>query len=95
MLKKINPNTVQGSGFTVHIPDVHEVRYEDADGMYTIEIEGGNMGGNAFADWLVYSRTLSKIGARDAEVISLKKRSEILDRIGQCLSELGMRYEIV
>lgn len=94
-MKKIGTNMVQGAGFTVTVPDVHEVLYEDVDGTYTVEIEGGNMGGDAFPDWLVYSETLSKMGTPDTGMISPQKRSQILRHISQCLSVLGMRHEIV
>ena len=95
MLKKLRNNSVQGEGFTVTVPNIHEVLYEDVDGAYGVEIEGGNMGGSASPDWLIYSQTLSRKGASNTDPLPSKKQGEILRCISQSLTALGMSHEII
>jgi hypothetical protein len=96
MLRQIDNKSVEGDNFKVIVPNVRGVLYHDALGEYVIEIEGGNMGGPGFPDWLVYSQTLSqKSGPLNSTPISPERKREILQRVSECLTLLEMRHEVV
>lgn len=95
MLHKISNKAVQGPDFTVLVSDVHEVIYEDAEGSYTVEIEGGNMGGRRYADWLIYGETLMCKAGMNPTVLTQQKRRKILKDMSDSLTVLGMAHEII
>ena len=98
MLRKVDNKSIEGDDFKVIVRNVREVLYHDALGEYTIEIEGGNMGGASFPDWLVYSQTLSqrnKPHNSTPQPLSPARQKEILQRVSQCLTLLEMRHEVV
>jgi hypothetical protein len=95
MLKKISNKSVRGPYFTVTVPDVHKVEYNEAGKVATVEIEGGTSELGQ-VDWLVYVRTFHGwLPPHESEEISVEKRRQILENVSQALSMLEMPHKIV
>jgi hypothetical protein len=95
MLQRINNKSARGEHFTVTVPDIHKVEYAEGGRIATVEIEGG-MSEPGQVDWLVYVRTFTGwLPPHESEEISAEKRRQILDRMSQALSALGMTHKMV
>ena len=93
MLKKLDNKTVQGHGFMVTIPTIHEIRYSEKDRMLTVEIEGG---ARDDSDWYVYSETMRGWSSpHHLDPFSYEEKQRILRSISESLNVLGMKHQIV
>ena len=93
MITRISNKEVRGDTFSVAVPNVHQVVYEEGDRLAKIEIEGG-MSKPGVVDWLVYKDTLLSWEAPyDNEELSACKRDEILKKVSESLKLLEMPHQ--
>jgi hypothetical protein len=94
MLKKIDNNTVRGTWFTVHVRDIHWVKYSEGGRVATIEIEGWRSP-DGVVNWDVYGQSLMYWDEPyEPDDMDLSKRLEILERVSASLEVLGMPHRI-
>ena len=94
MLTKIDNKTVQGNGFTMTVPNIHEIRYSEGDKTLAVEIEGGtNEKGEI--EWDIYSSTIRGwLPPHQLESLSYEDKQRILHNISDSLKLLGMKHRI-
>ena len=95
MLKKLTNSSVRGSdGFLVSVVGIHEVRYSEGQKTARVEIEGGR-DDRGEIDWYVYSKTFQGwLPPYEQNSLSREKKQEILKRISESLTVLGMHHRI-
>ncbi len=95
MLRKLDNKTVQGNGFTVTVPTIHEVRYTAGEKTLTVEIEGGT-GQNDQVEWDVYSDTMRGwLPPHHLDRFTYEDKQRVLRNISESLRVLGMKHQIV
>ena len=93
MLRQVNNKTVEGAGFLVTIPNIHEIRYVEHDRELSIEIEGGVRGGSVH--WYIYSSTLKNwLPPHNQHALTDGDRKRVLANISDSLRLLGLDFEI-
>lgn len=95
MLKKVDNKIVQGHGFTITLPTIHEIKYTEGDKTLTVEIEGGqNEKGEI--EWDIYSSTMRGwLPPHQLEPFSYEDKQRILRNISDSLTLLGMKHQMV
>ncbi len=88
-LRKTSNSSVQGKGFTVSIPGIHEIIYREKGLTYKVEIEGGAK------YWLVYGDSLTITEPpHTLDTFSRSEMRRILTNISESMKLLGMKHEI-
>jgi hypothetical protein len=94
-LRRVSNKEVQGSGFSVRVPNVHEVWYERGETVATVEIEGG-VDASGMVNWLIYKDTLKERDEPGLDRgLSANQREQILSDITKSLLVLGMPHRCV
>lgn len=95
MLRKIDNKMVESSeGYTVRVIDVHYAEYSEGSRTAIVEIEGG-VNESEDVDWSIYRESLKDWEAPfDDRRMTDDERRTIVNRIGECLKLLGMRYKV-
>lgn len=95
MLNRISNKEVRGPGFSVFVPNIHQIKYKQGDRVALVEIEGGMGEGNQ-VNWVVYRETLKGWEPPHAlDEMTSAKRAIIFENISDSLVLLEMPHRFV